>query len=87
MVKNVVSTFNKGDREYKLFEVNDVARYGMHVDNHLLDPIQMKALLYLLWKCNLKTPGSFVSITLPVEELPETKIAIFHGVLNLYTEN
>lgn len=69
MVKNVVSTFNKGDREYKLFEVNDVARYGMHVDNHLLDPIQMKALLYLLWKCNLKTPGSFVSITLPVEEL------------------
>lgn len=38
-------------KEYKLFESNDIAKYGiMSVAGNALKPIQYKVLMYMLWK-------------------------------------
>ena len=37
--------------DYKIFERNDIAKYGiMFITYKALDPIQYKSLMYLLWK-------------------------------------
>lgn len=58
--------------EYKLFELNSIAKYGIvPLTGCLLTPIATKALLYLIWKCNLLTPGVFDMVGLPISELCE----------------
>lgn len=59
-------------KDYKLFEANDIAKFGiMSAAGNTLSPIAYKALMYLIWKCNQETPGKFKKINLSVTELGE----------------
>ncbi|MSS36533.1 replication initiation protein [Clostridium porci] len=67
--KNTKST-NHTEKEYKLFEANDVAKFGLcYATGSLLGPISYKALMYLIWKCNVMTPGVFDTVSLSVTEM------------------
>lgn len=60
------------NEDYKLFEANTIAKYGiMPLTGRFLSPIATKALLYLIWKCNLETPGVFNTVKLKPSELCE----------------
>lgn len=60
-------------KEYKLFEANDIAKFGiMSAAGNTLCPIAYKALMYLIWVCNQRTPGSFERVELPISQLGET---------------
>ena len=54
---------------YRLFEANDIAKYGIFENDCPIEPIRLKLLLYILWKCNATTPGEFKSLSVSVEEL------------------
>jgi len=57
-------------KEYKLFEANDIAKYGiLSMASKVLSPLQYKSLMYLIWKCTQNTPGVFDTVTLSVTEL------------------
>ena len=44
--------------DFKLFEMNDIAKYGiMTMTSKVLSPLQYKSLMYLIWKNLQKTPG------------------------------
>lgn len=59
-------------KEFKLFEANDVAKYGiMSVAGNALAPTAYKALVYSIWKCNQNTPGEFGWVTMTITELGE----------------
>lgn len=60
---------NSDNESYKLFEVNDVAKYGIFENDCPIEPIRLKLLLYILWKCNATTPGQFKNISVSAEEL------------------
>lgn len=65
--KKVPATARK---DYKLYESNDVAKYGIFaVTGNILSPIEYKALMYLLWKCSVETPGQFDALTMSLTEL------------------
>lgn len=58
--------------EFKLFEANDVAKYGiMSVAGNALEPTSYKALVYAIWKCNQITPGQFDWVEMSTTELGE----------------
>lgn len=60
-------------KDYKLFEANDIAKFGiMSAAGNTLSPIAYKALMYLIWVCNQTTPGSFERVRLPISELGES---------------
>lgn len=60
------------NEDYKLFEANTIAKYGiMPLTGCFLSPIATKALLYLIWKCNSETPGVFDTVKLRPSELCE----------------
>lgn len=60
---------NSDNESYKLFEANDVAKYGISKDNQPIEATKLKLLLYLLWKSNLETPGEFDIMCVSVKEL------------------
>lgn len=60
---------NFDNESYKLFEANDVAKYGILENDCPIEPIRLKLLLYILWKCNTTTPGQFKSLSVSAEEL------------------
>ena len=58
------------DLEYRLFESNDVAKYGFfYASGGALKPVAQKALLYLIWKSNFEHPGELKSVTVSLTEL------------------
>lgn len=60
----------KRERDFRLFELNDVAKYGLfYASGDVLKPVAQKAFLYLVWKCNHETPGKFESVSVSVTEL------------------
>lgn len=60
-------------KNYKLFEANDIAKFGiMSAAGNTLSPIAYKALMYLIWVCNQTTPGSFERVRLSLSELDES---------------
>lgn len=60
-------------KDYKLFESNDIAKFGiMSAAGNVLSPIAYKALMYLIWVCNQTTPGSFERVKLSISELGES---------------
>lgn len=60
-------------KDYKLFEANDIAKFGiMSAAGNVLSPIAYKALMYLIWACNQTTPGSFERVRLSISELGES---------------
>lgn len=62
---------NFDNESYKLFEANDVAKYGICKENQPIEAIKLKLLLYLLWKCNAETPGEFEMLCISVKELAD----------------
>lgn len=72
MKKTISVKNNKLKLEYKLFELNEVAQYGFaYVSGDVLNPVSQKILLYLIWKCNIQTPGVFDSVQVSMAELCE----------------
>lgn len=72
MKKTISVKNNKLKLEYKLFELNEVAQYGFaYVSGDVLNPVSQKILLYLIWKCNIQTPGVFDSVQVSMTELCE----------------
>jgi len=66
------ATMVKENKDYKLFEANDIAKYGlMFAAGKLLSPIAYKALMYLIWKGNIETPGKLETVELSISELGE----------------
>lgn len=58
------------DKDCKLFEANDVAKFGIsYATGTLLGPISYKALMYLIWKCNTVTPGVFNTVSVSITEI------------------
>ena len=56
--------------DYKIFERNDIAKYGiMFITYKALDPIQYKSLMYLLWKSLQQTYGRIDCAELSISEL------------------
>lgn len=63
-------TVRNTDKDCKLFEANDVAKFGLsYATGSLLGPISYKALMYLIWKCNTITPGVFDTVILSITEI------------------
>ena len=48
--------------EFKLFTANTIAKYGILPLTGNLSPIETKALLYIIWKCNAMTPVSYTHL-------------------------
>lgn len=66
VVKKAKNSFG----DYKLFEANDVAKYGFfYASGDTLKPVALKGLLYLIWTCNYKTPGEFKEVKVSMNEL------------------
>ena len=62
-------TPNAKPADYKLFEANEIAKYGIYgVAGNLLSPIAYKALMFLICKCNQITPGVFDTLEIPLDE-------------------
>ena len=56
--------------DFKLFEMNDIAKYGiMTMTSKVLSPLQYKSLMYLIWKNLQKTPGQIDCVELSLSEL------------------
>lgn len=56
--------------DFKLFEMNDIAKYGiMTMTSKVLSPLQYKSLMYLIWKNLQKTPGKIDCVELSLSEL------------------
>ena len=55
--------------EFKLFTANTIAKYGILPLTGNLSPIETKALLYIIWKCNAMTPGCFETVEMNISEL------------------
>ncbi len=57
-------------KEYKLFEANDIAKYGiLSLASKVLSPIEYKVLMYLVWKCAQETPEQFEKVEFSLTEL------------------
>lgn len=58
------------DKDCKLFEANDIAKFGLsYATGTLLGPISYKALMYLIWKCNVVTPGVFDIVSVSITQM------------------
>lgn len=56
--------------DFKLFEMNDIAKYGiMTMTSKILSPLEYKSLMYLIWKNLQKTPGKIDCVELSLSEL------------------
>ena len=55
--------------EFKLFTANTIAKYGILPLTGNLSPIETKAVLYIIWKCNAMTPGHFDAVEMSISEL------------------
>lgn len=56
--------------DYKIFERNDIAKYGiMFITYKALDPIQYKSLMYLLWKSLQQNYRHIDGVALSISEL------------------
>lgn len=77
---NTKNTLVPARHDYKLFETNDIAKYGiMPVAGKMLSPIAYKALMYLIWKWvsswpkeqtdDVPDPGVPTDVNLTISEL------------------
>lgn len=62
----------KAGNEYRLYEANDVAKYGIFsFTGNTFSPIEYKTLMYLIWKSIMESQGDFAPLSIQLSEICE----------------